>query len=483
MSKQRCSSQAFWKAFLELDIYRLVGGVLLVFALALIPNSTHALTINTYYYANISNGTSNLYFGCNTVVSDGGWTVLANRGSLVQQAVSVEDNFPCGYRYENGQYDYHPNWYDSSTPQNRLTGGATNTWLGSFNGSWNYPSIVSNSLQEGSYIGGNYHSILHDVKVGWTNAYHDFNIIPASNSDDTLFDSNFIFVGLNVGAGGLNASVPDLSFEYLFKNGQEMSLPDQEQLYSDIFSHSIIGAGSPKDYLEDTFYNELKTQYNITNEADWDNNNFYWYLAFLPRYSQSWSFDGNIYLSCSVYCKEVYPDSLSFASIYGVNGWSFDYLGVSPVYDNQNDYLTNWNNISSSMVMCVSSACREKLDAVSSRVATEHNQQWNGWIDPASNPAQSWFNVFEINMVFPFSSFFSSLTNNSCVDIPIMASWLHTSQSHVCTYWSNDIRNTLTPVFMSLSTLLLFGFIVSWLKGNSNNAFRDNDTTRLGDRF
>ena len=98
----------------------------------------------------------------------------------------------------------------------------------------------------------------------------------------------------------------------------------------------------------------------------------------------------------------------------------------------------------------------------------KHNDDTNGW-SFSDNPGGSWFDVFSFTVLFPFTNFFSSLTNDTCVDIPILASWLYNTESHVCTYWPQNIRDTLTPVFMSLATILLFGFIMSWLKGNSND--------------
>ena len=106
MSKQGRSSQAFWKTFLDLDLLcRLVGGVLLVLALAFIPNSASALTPSTDFNAHYAHTNGTLNWGCNVAVSESGYGVLANRGSLFQSAPLITDVFPCGYMYYDGNYD------------------------------------------------------------------------------------------------------------------------------------------------------------------------------------------------------------------------------------------------------------------------------------------------------------------------------------------------------------------------------------------
>lgn len=70
---------------------------------------------------------------------------------------------------------------------------------------------------------------------------------------------------------------------------------------------------------------------------------------------------------------------------------------------------------------------------------------------------------FKFSVVDPFSYLFSMFSDDSCVDIPIIASML-SSSPHVCSWWDSSVRSVLTPVFSVGSTMLLWGFVVSWLK-------------------
>ena len=464
---------------LDLKSLRLVGWVLSVLALAFIPNSASALTPSTDFNAYYAHTNGRFNFGCNMVVSESGYGVLANRGSLFQSAPLVDTIYPCGYVYDDGQMDYH-----TSETYTRSWGGSSNSWISDYTYSWNYPNLINNSLQESSYLGGNYHTRLYSI-----NALNptDYNFITTHGVSGEVQYNDFIFVGLNVDSGSFNPSVFDISFEYLFKGQSEMSDQEKETLYNDIFSHSITGYGSPKDYLDDNIYATIKSDYGITNEADWENNNFYYFLAFLPTYDYSWAYDGSVNIYCGEKCDSVYPSTLSFDPVFGIpqseGAYTHSYIGLSNVYNNTDDKVSTFNNMSALHFKCLTTACKTEYNTIASSVAELHNQNWTGWIDSAQNPGQSWFSVFGFNVLYPFQSLFTSFTNDRCVDIPIIASWINAPENRYCTWWSNDIRNTLTPIFSSISVLLLFGFIMSWLKGSSSNAFRDNDTSRIGDRF
>lgn len=84
--------------------------------------------------------------------------------------------------------------------------------------------------------------------------------------------------------------------------------------------------------------------------------------------------------------------------------------------------------------------------------------------------------VFNFSVLNPFSGLFG-LFNSSCsVNIPILASWIHSPTNVYTSWWCSDsnlsgIRNTLTPVFGIASMMLLFGFVVRWLSHNSGDIY------------
>lgn len=88
---------------------------------------------------------------------------------------------------------------------------------------------------------------------------------------------------------------------------------------------------------------------------------------------------------------------------------------------------------------------------------------------PDNTSIMSWFNVFDgLNVLFPFGVFFSSFVSpDTCYSIPTLASWLNLpSDTTYCSWWPSTVVNALTPIFTFISLMLLFGFVVSWLRGD-----------------
>ena len=82
----------------------------------------------------------------------------------------------------------------------------------------------------------------------------------------------------------------------------------------------------------------------------------------------------------------------------------------------------------------------------------------------AASPIMS---VFNFTVIDPMNSLWSLWNDNSCVNIPIIASMIHYTQSNqVCTWWSASTRSVTTPVFVTMGTLLLWGFVMSWLRND-----------------
>lgn len=72
--------------------------------------------------------------------------------------------------------------------------------------------------------------------------------------------------------------------------------------------------------------------------------------------------------------------------------------------------------------------------------------------------------LFTFNILNPFTAFFDMfISGSSCASIPILASWVHSETSTVCSWWPSNVRDVLTPVFSIGFSMLLFGFLVRWL--------------------
>lgn len=111
------------------------------------------------------------------------------------------------------------------------------------------------------------------------------------------------------------------------------------------------------------------------------------------------------------------------------------------------------------------------------------NESPNG---DSSVPSDSdWFsslvNLFQFNLLNPFSGLFAMFTDSShCVNIPIIAGMLNSTETQYCSWFPSSVRSVLTPVIGVSSIMLLFGFFVRWLGSSSGNMFEDQTSHKWG---
>ena len=83
--------------------------------------------------------------------------------------------------------------------------------------------------------------------------------------------------------------------------------------------------------------------------------------------------------------------------------------------------------------------------------------------------------LFSFTILNPFQSIFNMFSDNdSCGSIPIIATMLHSNETTYCPWFSSNVRSVLTPVISMVSTMLLFGFFVSFLKSSTGNDVVDS---------
>lgn len=63
----------------------------------------------------------------------------------------------------------------------------------------------------------------------------------------------------------------------------------------------------------------------------------------------------------------------------------------------------------------------------------------------------------------PFDILFGGFTSDNCVSVPTLASWIHSSNSSVCKWFNDDVRQAGTTAFSFIACMILFGFIMHWL--------------------
>lgn len=84
-------------------------------------------------------------------------------------------------------------------------------------------------------------------------------------------------------------------------------------------------------------------------------------------------------------------------------------------------------------------------------------------------------NLFNFNFSNPFAPIFAMFDPGSnCAQIPTLAGMLHSEETEVCSFFSDNTRAVLTPVFTIASMMLIFGFTIRWLGARSGNFIEDS---------
>ena len=90
--------------------------------------------------------------------------------------------------------------------------------------------------------------------------------------------------------------------------------------------------------------------------------------------------------------------------------------------------------------------------------------------------------LFNFSFINPFEPILHLFTDsNSCVQIPTIASMIHSDETQVCPWFDSNVRSIVTPVLGISSMMLVFGFAVRWLGARSGNLFEDSFEGTSGD--
>lgn len=475
MKEDKCYFRPFRKSMFSF----LVGGVLLSCLLALTPNSVSATSDMTIQPVN--SGFSEIY-GCNTVKSEGGVLAVGARGSYF----GTDDNDSgCGY--------YMTSQYNLSFRDTSVYGGCS--WLdtGAFSScsTPTYPN--STSLNDDSYINMGFRTSVSNVHSNGLNYLVNIPKITVASSKNYGEYAYIILWKVKPNASIASHKTPTFLIDndtQLVKLVNNSSVPfnDSELMAfnTDIYSHTIFEFGSPKDYISDALYQQIMSDYGFTQDSDFDTYDIAYSVVYFPQYSFEYTFNQ---LKLSV-APDIVQNTIDLGGFSAqMVGWGnnsssttfpkLDYLYMSNPYT-KNGFNSGTNilyDMRAYYTKCLSTSCIDDGYSLATRANNKHESDNAGW-DFSSNPAGTWFNVFNFGIKYPLSALFGAFTNQGCVDIPIISSWIHSVDTQYCTWWSPTIRDTLTPVFNTISLMILFGFIVHWLSGRSSTVVSNAELYR-----
>ena len=175
------------------------------------------------------------------------------------------------------------------------------------------------------------------------------------------------------------------------------------------------------------------------------------YIRFFPSYMAVWD------------AQDGFDDSAIISAINSVNS---TLNTVNNSLNSINGLIGNTNNKLDDLLDGMGDLKTLQEDANDD--ANARYQDEKDTINNAANDAEN--NVssqdFSFTLPNPFQAWFGGFSDNECVDIPNLAQWLHSNETHICTPWPGTVRTVVTTVTTGLCMLLLFNFIINWVKKN-----------------
>lgn len=145
------------------------------------------------------------------------------------------------------------------------------------------------------------------------------------------------------------------------------------------------------------------------------------------------------------------------------------------LYNIQN--YTNWTNsdvyairgmiedLSTDLPDAINNQTQQQEEQYEQEKQEESDREEQGQAD--SETAQG---LFSFSVFNPFGGIFG-LFSDGCISIPTIGGMLNKPDATYCPWFSGSIRSILTPVLGLSSSMLLFGFVVRWLSGNSGDIY------------
>ena len=84
--------------------------------------------------------------------------------------------------------------------------------------------------------------------------------------------------------------------------------------------------------------------------------------------------------------------------------------------------------------------------------------------DKGKNDSKKLGSIFSFTVMNPFSPIFDLFAGGGCRPIPTIGKMLNKPNATYCPWFPDNIRSILTPVLGISAMMLIFGFVISWLK-------------------
>lgn len=435
--------------------FLVLGGVLLALGLAFISNNTYAT--GDIYQANTFT-VAQIRLGCNVVNSFAGYMAVGPRGSI-----TGADNNPsgCNYYLNNGNLT----WRESS---DYFTNNLTYDLQGSFYQNTNNHNMTNFS---DDYLKYKFRSSVHELHSDWSSAIGYDTHIYQQDFDDPYGSYVSIFA-IKWFDGLVHSNLNPTMFT---TNYSGLTATQYEKFQRDTFDHTIYRCGDPRGYVNDFLYADLQSRLAGSLE------DYCFIITYIPQYNFDYVLDDIHYSVDTLQSQETIDRNLGGFQQFeiglgnSVGSETFprlSYFALSNPYTANNNQVNDIIQSAYSMrYRCQSQTCFDQAVPKVKNLVDYHTNAINSF-SSSSNPGGSWFDVFSgLSVINPFSAIFNSFTNSQCADIPIIAGMLSVNNTRYCSWWGSGVRQLLTPVFTISSMVLLFGFVIHWLRDGDRPIF------------
>ena len=138
--------------------------------------------------------------------------------------------------------------------------------------------------------------------------------------------------------------------------------------------------------------------------------------------------------------------------------------GVGSVQDSVNSAADQAHQDSQAEIDAINEQTQQQQDQYEQE--KEEENQREDEMDGQASQAESMFSFTFLN---PFIGIFELFNDSGCVSIPTIAGMVGSDETTYCPWFDSSVRNVLTPVFGFSSMILLFGFVIYWLRGGSSD--------------
>ena len=174
---------------------------------------------------------------------------------------------------------------------------------------------------------------------------------------------------------------------------------------------------------------------------------------------------------------QLYSGSDSFVKInsisYDATTSSDPTIGYLQQQIDQNQTIINQNqtiiNEQQATTDAINEQTQQEQDQYDQEKQEESEREQSG-----NEDADQMSGIFQFSIPNPFLPILSMFTDGgSCVSIPTIASMVGSDNTQFCPWFPASVRNVLTPVIGLSSSIILFGFIISWLTGSTRGSVEE----------